>query len=322
MAEDGMLAIPLLAYREVFMWILVVKGLDKSPQAVYARESNSTDDKSEGKKEASFKAPEHAVTSFARVVGPLIGEAILQSRVGDMCKRIRSFPLQMHHIDGQKLTSAVADVERTRAVLTLLVRFVIKQLATSIPAIRQLSIWAVNVSTKVVYSSQQVDQGSVGNFVNGMESASSQGLAHNRGMLSKMSSRMGFSKKTTSTAGGKVKLSQLRKLVETPEGDDGEEVDKVDAGSGPHHRAAKIQVGCFGEEDIEGVLLSCNDEREAVRGHGDETSIPSSTGNAAEGVANKPLDRVLGELPWRVGPPEQLADRTEQRRRVVHRSQG
>jgi len=292
MVEDGMLAIPLLAYREVFMGILMVKGLDKSPQAVYVRDAKSTDTK----KEASFKAPEHAVTSFARVVGPLLGEAILQSRIGDICKRIRSFPLQVHHLEGHKSTVQRVDV---RAVLTLLVRYVMKQLATSIPAIRQLSIWAVNVSAKVAYFSLQVAEGSVqGNIGNSVNSLGLQGLGHNRGLLSKMSSRMGFSKKTISTPSkvdGKVKLTQLRKLVETSDSVD-EEVD------GAHHRAVKIQVGCFGEEDIQGILLNCSDEREAIRGHGDEFSMST---NSSEVVS---LDRVLSEVAWRVGPPEQLPD--------------
>ena len=76
----------------MFVGLLWINLLDRSPQSTYIREKQHS---------ISYKAPEHATTIFAREVGQAIGDSLLVTRIGEICKKIRSFPL-IHLMHGSQ----------------------------------------------------------------------------------------------------------------------------------------------------------------------------------------------------------------------------
>ena len=77
---------------QVFLGLLWINFLDRSPQATYIREKQHN---------LSYWAPDHTTTTLAREIGQVIGESLLLTRVGDICKKIRSFPL-IHLLHGSQ----------------------------------------------------------------------------------------------------------------------------------------------------------------------------------------------------------------------------
>ena len=306
-SSSGMLAIPLIAFHEVFLGLIWIDGLDRSPQALYAREDEgnvSALQRDRRKGLQLFTAPEHASTVFAKSIGQDVAEALLLSRIRDVSRKIRSFPLQFSvhrpaeetgkkravpsHAIPQAVHQQQQQRSRRRTVLLLLTRFALRQIVLSIPAIRQLSVWAIDVTATVKQLKSDLE-------VSKEDTSRSGGSVPRQGLLSRLGVSLRSSSPSKATS---VKIEQLRRRKDILNPNLDSEVESSPRQSSTNR--PKIQVGYFVNEDMQNILQKCSDEKSAIRGQVgvvDDLSDSSAT-------QNQTPEEVLEEAPWTVGSPE------------------
>ena len=156
----------------------------------------------------------------------------------------------------------------------------LRQIAHAIPAIRHLSIWAINVNASVFVPENDLAQGPP------------QALANqsNQGFFSKFSTSLRSSNSSSSTSPLKdktVKISQLRRVNEAKDKDS----------AGPKVTGPKVLIGYFRDEDVQSFLDGCSDERAAAAGTKAKGLDESSSSERA-------LQDVIEEAPWAFGLPK------------------
>lgn len=168
----GSIIIPLIAYKEVLMGMLIIDDINKLPCAIFRIEANTNtplmSTKAISRKLLSIKRSikqsnttarrgtsvkimdgnsdvvemkrlEPGMVQLVRELGGLIGAAIYSSRLGRVMKQIRSFSINSNYTPA------------------LIIRYCFRLLATAIPAIREISIWAVDVNKEVELPDQPDD---------------------------------------------------------------------------------------------------------------------------------------------------------------------
>lgn len=153
----------------------------------------------------------------------------------------------------------------------------LRQIAHAIPAIRHLSIWAININASVFVPENELVQ------------VSAQSLANqsNQGFFRKFSTSLRSSSNSSSLQDKTVKMPQLRRVNEAKEKDS----------TGPKATGPKLQIGCFRDEDVQSFLDSCSDERAAAAG-------TKAKGLEDSSNSERTLQDVINEAPWAFGLPK------------------
>lgn len=132
--KDGIIIAPLIAYNEVLLGLLVFSTVDRYPSADYrihkTIDSIETDKNNSKNPFTIIRKLEHGIMNNIKDTCKLFANAILSSRISTSYKRIKSFPIQ---IDTDPLK---------------VIRYIFRLAITDIPAIRNISIWAVNIHQK------------------------------------------------------------------------------------------------------------------------------------------------------------------------------
>lgn len=159
--------------------------------------------------------------------------------------------------------------------LMLLTRYMLHQIALAIPAIRHLSLWAIDVNARVALAENEPVQGPP--ITN----------KSNKGFLSKIGTSVKRSSSSSPLREQTVQTSQLRRVNELKEKEP----------TGPKVTIPKVQIGFFREEDVQGFLDSCSDERAAAAGTKEKGLEDAASSDRA-------LQDVIEEAPWTFGLPK------------------
>jgi hypothetical protein len=131
---DGAIFAPLMARGEVFLGLLVLMKVDAVPVANYrllptVEDSNTPQPAEAGQSMYTvIEKMEHGFTNSVKTSSAHFADGLLSSRLGTMYRRIKSFPI------------------RPDTDPAMVIRYAFRLLVTAIPAIRTVSIWAVNLN--------------------------------------------------------------------------------------------------------------------------------------------------------------------------------
>jgi hypothetical protein len=131
---DGAIFAPLMARGEVFLGLFVLLKVDAVPVANYRMLPTVSESPPQPASDAGqgmytvVEKMEHGFTNSVKTSSAHFADGLLSSRLGTMYRRIKSFPVR-HDTDP-----------------AMVIRYVFRLLVTAIPAIRTVSIWAVNLN--------------------------------------------------------------------------------------------------------------------------------------------------------------------------------
>lgn len=148
----------------------------------------------------------------------------------------------------------------------------LRQIALAIPAIRHLSLWAIDINASVSLGENKLADGPPKTNKSG------------QGFFSKIGTSVRSSSSSPPRAKS-VKISKLRRVNESKEKEPA--VTKV--------TIPKVQIGFFQVEDVQGFLHSCSDERAAAAGSKAKREDAANSDQA--------LQDVIDEAPWTFGLP-------------------
>lgn len=278
-APTGAMFAPLLANGEVFMGLLALSKVDGVPSAMYRVEPPvEVTATAEGasvvihKPYTEVEKMEHGFANSVKVCSALFGNAIYSSRLGTIYRKIKSFPIK-HDTDP-----------------LMVIRYAFRLLVTAVPAIRNISVWAVDINREpvLVFAKQEM-------------------AAPKEGMFSRLISSARISLRLSGDPS--VRSSSLMAGLSSKKGPPTAPAESTGAATTPATPVVKltpsIMSGCFGSENPT-LLLAAPIER-AVFGSQSEHRTPSrySQIDGHHKIINDQRDRFNEKMArWKIDLPE------------------